>query len=69
MQIGISDSIQLSAINIQLKLADRVFRLYIKSLHEKAVCRAEESLAPNLSLVEALDNIRQPSQLNMHNRR
>jgi hypothetical protein len=67
--IEVSDSIQLSAINIQLKLSDRLFRHYIKSLHEKAVCRAEESLAPNLPLVEALDNIRHPSQLNMHNRR
>jgi hypothetical protein len=25
--------------DIQLKYADRVFRLYVKSLHDKAVCR------------------------------
>lgn len=30
-------------MDIQLKYADRVFRLYVKSSHNKAVCRGEES--------------------------
>ena len=42
--IAVTDMLQLSAINIQLKDADRVFRLYIKSLGDKAVYRVEESV-------------------------
>jgi hypothetical protein len=42
--------LQLSAINIQLKGAGRVFRLYIKSLGDKAVCRVEESVMTGLLL-------------------
>jgi hypothetical protein len=43
--------------------AGRVFRLYVKSLHDKAVYRSEESLMLNQLLPEAyyaLDNIRHP---------
>jgi hypothetical protein len=42
----IDDKMQLTLPDIQLKYADRVFRLYVKSLHDKAVCR----IIPNLSL-------------------
>ncbi|MGA9151377.1 MAG: hypothetical protein WBZ36_12430, partial [Candidatus Nitrosopolaris sp.] len=49
--ITVSDMLQLTAINIQLKDADRVFRLYIKSLGDKAVCRVEESVKMRCSLV------------------
>ena len=50
--------------DIQLKYAGRVFRLYIKSLHDKAVCRSEESLTLNRALLpEALENIRYPHRL------
>jgi hypothetical protein len=59
--IEISDMTQLSSIDIQLKYADRVFRQYVKSLHDKAVYRCEESLAFNTTpLIEALDQIRTP---------
>jgi hypothetical protein len=59
--IEISDIMQLSSIDIQLKYADRVFRQYVKSLHDKAVYRCEESLAFKYTpLVEALDQIRNP---------
>jgi hypothetical protein len=52
---------QLSSIDIQLKYAHRVFRQYVKSLHDKAVYRCEESLAfKSTPLVEALDQIRNP---------
>lgn len=47
--------------DIQLKYAGRVFRLYIKSLYDKAVYRTEESLTLNRALLpEALDNITHP---------
>ena len=59
----ISDMLQLTAINIQLKDADRVFRLYIKSLGDKAVYRVEESLKMRCSLVDVLRTIRSPSEL------
>jgi hypothetical protein len=59
--IELSDLMQLSAIDIQLKSADIVFRLYVKSLHDKAVYRCEESIAfSNTPLIQALDNIRNP---------
>jgi hypothetical protein len=55
--IPVTDRLQLSAINIQLKEADRVFRLYIKSLGDKAVYRVEESLEMRSSIVDALHTI------------
>jgi hypothetical protein len=51
---------QLTFPDIQLKSADRVFRLYVKIREGKAYCRGEESLALNQVLPEALDNIRHP---------
>ena len=61
--VTVSDKLQLTAINIQLKDADRVFRLYIKSLGDKAVYRVEESLKMRCSLVDLLRTIRSPSEL------
>jgi hypothetical protein len=48
--------------DIQLKHADRVFRLYVKLLKGKAYYRVEESLSleSNIPVIEALDNIRHP---------
>jgi hypothetical protein len=53
----VSDMLQLTAINIQLKDADRVFRLYIKFLGDKAVYRVEESVKMRCSLVDVLRTI------------
>jgi hypothetical protein len=58
--IKISDKAQITLPDIQLKQADRVFRLYIKIIEGKAYCRGEESLTLNKILQEALDNIRHP---------
>jgi hypothetical protein len=58
--IEINDKAQVTLPHIQLKSAARDFRLYIKSLKNRAVCRAEESLKLALPLPEALDNIRHP---------
>jgi hypothetical protein len=60
--VTVSDMLQLTAINIQLKDADRVFRLYIKSLGDKAVYRVEESVKMRCSLVGVLRTIRSPSR-------
>jgi hypothetical protein len=63
--IEISDKAQITLPDIQLRSASRVFRLYVKSLQGKAVCRSEESLTLNnqILLLEALDNIRHPYKL------
>jgi hypothetical protein len=55
--ITVTDRLQLSAINIQLKEAGKVFRLYIKSFGDKAVYRGEESVKMCSSIVDALHAI------------
>lgn len=62
--ITVTDRLQLSAINIQLNEADRVLRLYIKSLGDKAVYRVEESVKMHSFIVHALHTISRtiPSQ-------
>jgi hypothetical protein len=60
--LAVTDMFQLSAINIQLKDADRVFRLYIKPLGDKAAYRVEESVKKRSSLVDVLHTIRSPSE-------
>jgi hypothetical protein len=59
--IRVTDRYQLTAINIQLKEADRVFRLYIKSLGDRAVYRVEESVKTRSSIVDILNKIRSPT--------
>jgi hypothetical protein len=61
--VTVTDKLQLTAIDIQLKDADRVFRLYIKSLGDKAVYRVEESVKMRCSLVDVLRTIRSPTEL------
>jgi hypothetical protein len=58
--VEIDSTAQLTFPDIQLKSADRVFRLYVKIVKDKAYCRGEESLTLNQVLPEALDNIRHP---------
>jgi hypothetical protein len=58
--IEIDSIAQLTFPDIQLKSADRVFRLYVKVIKDKAYFRGEESLTLNQVLPEALDNIRHP---------
>jgi hypothetical protein len=55
--IPVTDMLQLSAPNIQLKEANRVFRLYIKSLGDKAVYRVEESVKKRSSIVDTFHTI------------
>ena len=62
--VEIQYNCQMTLPDIQLKYAGRVFRLYVKSLHDKAVYRTEESLTLNRALLsEALDNITHPHRL------
>jgi hypothetical protein len=59
--VEIHDMAQTTLPDVQLKYADNVFRLYVKSLGDKAVYRVEESLKPNVSLPEFLGNITNPN--------
>jgi hypothetical protein len=58
--VVINDIMQLTLPDILLKAADRVFRLYVKSLHDKSVYRCEESVTVDLPVSAALDDIRFP---------
>jgi len=58
--VEISDNMQITLPDIQLKYVGRVFRLYVKTLGEKAICRGEESLTLNSTLNKAFDEIRNP---------
>jgi hypothetical protein len=58
--IEITDKVQITLPDIQLKYANEVFRMYVKSLGNKAMYREEHSLKLGLPLIEALDNIRHP---------
>ena len=60
--VEITDMYQLSRIpTLQLKIAEGVFRMYIKTVSGKAVVRAEESLAfDNLPLGKGLRSLRDP---------
>jgi hypothetical protein len=60
--VEIDEKGQLTLSDLQLKYADRVFRVYVKIKHGKAYCRVEESVKLNKVLSEALDNIRRPFQ-------
>ncbi|MGB6532343.1 MAG: hypothetical protein WBF33_29930, partial [Candidatus Nitrosopolaris sp.] len=60
--ITVTDMLHLTAINIQLKDANRVFRLYIKSLGDRAVYRVEESVKMRSSIIDVLNTIRSPCE-------
>lgn len=58
--VEIDEKAQLHLPDIQLKHADQVFRMYVKSLHDKVVWRGEKSLTTDLPLARALDSITSP---------
>ena len=58
--IELTTKAQITLPDIPLKYADRVFRLYVKSLHEKSVFRAVELLNLKQLLPEALNCILNP---------
>jgi hypothetical protein len=58
--VEIDETAQLSLPDIQLKHLGQVFRVYVKSLHDRSVYRAEKSLTLDLPLSKALDSITSP---------
>ena len=55
--VEIDEKAQLYLPDIQLKFAYQVFRMYVKSLHSRAVYRVEKSLTLSLPLVDAINSI------------
>jgi hypothetical protein len=60
--VEITEKMQFTLPDIQLRYADRVFRAYVKLLGENAVYRCEESLKLDLALQDGLDYIRFPNK-------
>lgn len=49
-----------SAVKIQVKHLDHLFRIYIKALGKDTICRVEESIQPKKPVVEFLNDIFNP---------
>jgi len=60
--IKLSHLLHFSAIKIQVKYPDHLFRIYIKSMGKETVCRVEESLHPKKSALEAINDIFNPME-------
>ena len=60
--IKLSHLLHFSAIKIQVKYLDHLFRIYIKSMGKETVCRVEESLHPKKSALETINNIFNPME-------
>jgi hypothetical protein len=59
--VKIGDWMQFTGLNMQVRHALRMFRVYIKSKGGDAICRVEESISPkNKSAVEVINNIFNP---------
>ena len=60
--IKLSHLLHFSAIKIQVKYLDHLFRIYIKSMDKETVCRVEESLHPKESALETINDIFNPME-------
>jgi hypothetical protein len=61
--IKISDWLQFTGLNIQIKHAFHLFRLYIKIRGENTLCRIEESVSfKEKSVIDAINNIFNPNE-------
>ena len=60
--IKLSHLLHFSAIKIQVKYLDHLFRIYIKSMSKETVCRVEESLHLKKSALETINDIFNPME-------
>jgi hypothetical protein len=61
--VKVSDWLQFTGLNIQVRHAFHLFRLYIKSKGADTLCRVEESISPkNKSAIEAVKDIFNPNE-------
>jgi hypothetical protein len=64
--VEIQDNCQMTLPAIQLKYAGRIFRLYVKSLHDEALYRSEESLTLNHILLPVESKVEELSKQLKH---
>ena len=55
--VEITDKCQIVLPDLQLRYVGKVFRIYVKSLDDRAVARVEESINMDLPLSRALESI------------
>jgi hypothetical protein len=60
--IKVSDLLHFSAIKIQVKHLDHLFRIYIKELGKDTVCRIEENKQPEKLAIEFINDILNPTE-------
>jgi hypothetical protein len=61
--VKVSDWLQFTGLNIQVKHAFHLFRLYIKVRGENTLCRIEESVSfKDKTVIEAINNIFNPNE-------
>jgi hypothetical protein len=60
--IKVTDLLHLSAVKIQVKHLDHIFRIYIKALGKDTVCRIEENKQPKKRAVEFINDILNPTE-------
>jgi hypothetical protein len=58
--IKVSDLLHFSAVKIQVKHLDHLFRIYIKALGKDTVCRVEEAKQPKVPPIEFINDIFNP---------
>jgi len=61
--IEIDEMAELTLHGVQISMAEKAFRAYVKVIADKAYYRAEKSLTPNEPMVQALENIRTNTDL------
>ena len=60
--IKISHLLHFSAIKVQVKYLDHIFRIYIKAMGKETVSRVEESLHPTKPALDFINNIFNPME-------
>jgi hypothetical protein len=60
--IKVTDLLHLSAVKIQVKHLDHLFRIYIKALGNDTVCRVEENKQPKKRAVEFINDVFNPME-------
>ena len=60
--IKVTDLLHFSAIKIQVKHLDHLFRIYIKALGKDTVCRVEEAKQPTKLAIEFINDVLNPME-------
>ena len=60
--IKVSDLLHFTAIKIQVKHLDHLFRIYIKAMGKDTVCRVEENKHPKKRAVEFINDVFNPTE-------